>query len=69
MAYVRGEQILGGDDKEIRQRSISGSHFCQEGYSLGYETFRQLFLAVSPWGQGDRSESLVTSIFNVSMFW
>ncbi|XP_069954953.1 TBC1 domain family member 9 isoform X1 [Cherax quadricarinatus] len=63
--YVRGEQILGGEDKEVRQRNNSGNPLTQEGYALGYETFRQLFLAVSPWGQGDRSESLVTSIFNM----
>ncbi|KAK7079478.1 TBC1 domain member 8B, partial [Halocaridina rubra] len=65
VAYVRGEQILGGEDKEIRQRNISGTQVSHEGYGIGYETFRQLFLSVSPWGQGDRAESLVTSTFNM----
>lgn len=65
--YVRGEQILGGEDKEVRQRSISGGPPTQEGYMLGYDTFRQLFLAVAPWGQGDRAEALATSTFNVSV--
>ncbi|ROT65050.1 putative TBC1 domain family member 9 isoform X1 [Penaeus vannamei] len=65
VVYVRSEQILGGDDKEIRQRNNSGNPLNQEGYALGYETFRQLFLAVSPWGQGDRAESLTTSMFNM----
>ncbi|XP_045619389.2 TBC1 domain family member 9 isoform X2 [Procambarus clarkii] len=63
--YVRGEQILGGEDKEVRQRNNSANPLTQEGYALGYETFRQLFLSVSPWGQGDRAESIVTSIFNM----
>ncbi|XP_066990352.1 TBC1 domain family member 9 isoform X1 [Macrobrachium rosenbergii] len=65
VAYVRAEQILGADDKEIRQRSMSGNQLGQEGYALGYETFRQLFLTASPWGQGDRADSLVTSMFNM----
>ncbi|XP_063602227.1 TBC1 domain family member 9-like [Penaeus indicus] len=65
VVYVRSEQILGGDDKELRQRNNSGNPLNQEGYALGYETFRQLFLAVSPWGQGDRAESLTTSMFNM----
>ncbi|XP_068205458.1 TBC1 domain family member 9 [Palaemon carinicauda] len=65
VAYVRAEQILGADDKELRQRSMSGNQLGQEGYALGYETFRQLFLAASPWGQGDRADSLVTSTFNM----
>lgn len=63
--YVRGEQILGGEDKEMRQRSSSGGPLTHEGYVLGYDTFRQLFLAVAPWGQGDRAEALVTSTFNM----
>lgn len=63
--YVQGEQILGGKDKEVRQRNNSGNPLTREGYALGYETFRQLFLAVSPWGQGDRAECLVTSTFNM----
>ncbi|KAG7166769.1 TBC1 domain family member 9-like, partial [Homarus americanus] len=67
--YVRGEQILGGEDKEVRQRNNSGNPLTQEGYALGYETFRQLFLAVSPWGQGDRADSIVTSTFNLRLFY
>ncbi|XP_063851572.1 TBC1 domain family member 9-like isoform X1 [Scylla paramamosain] len=63
--YVRGEQILGGDDKEVRQRSSSGGPLTHEGYVVGYDTFRQLFLAVAPWGQGDRAEALATSTFNM----
>lgn len=66
--YVRGEQILGGEDKEVRQRSNSISPLNQEGYTLSYETFRHLFLNVAPWGQGDRAESMVTSVFNVSIY-
>ncbi|XP_050726567.1 TBC1 domain family member 9-like isoform X2 [Eriocheir sinensis] len=65
VVYVRGEQILGGDDKEVRQRSSSGGPLTQEGYTLGYDTFQQLFLAVAPWGQGDRAEALATSTFNM----
>ena len=65
MIYVRGEQILGGEDKEVRQRSSSVGLHTHEGYGVGYDTFRQLFLAVAPWGQGDRADALATSMFNV----
>lgn len=72
--YVRGEQLLGSEDKEVRQRAASGSvgwggtPLAQDGYALSYDTFSTLFLAVTPWGRGDRAPALVTSTFNVSVF-
>lgn len=74
VVYVRGEQLLGSEDKEVRQRAASGSGgwggtpLAQDGYALSYDTFSTLFLAVTPWGRGDRAPALVTSTFNVSVF-
>ncbi|KAK4303862.1 hypothetical protein Pmani_024162 [Petrolisthes manimaculis] len=71
VVYVRGEQLLGSEDKEMRQRAASGSSswggtpLSQEGYALSYDTFSTLFLAVTPWGRGDRAPALVTSTFNL----
>ncbi|CAL4130460.1 unnamed protein product, partial [Meganyctiphanes norvegica] len=63
--YIRSEQILGSEDKEIRQRNNSGGPLNQEGYAVAYDTYHQLFTSIAPWGQGDRADALATSTFNL----
>ena len=67
MIYVRGDQILGAEDKEIRQRNngSAGPLIYQEGYTVSYDTFCQLFLHITPWGGGDRSIALAISAFHL----
>ncbi|XP_076068621.1 TBC1 domain family member 8/9 isoform X2 [Oratosquilla oratoria] len=61
--YIRGEQILGGEDKEVRQRGNMGNPLNQDGYLVSFETYRNLFMALVPWSKGDRALDICTSTF------
>ena len=67
---VRGEQPIGGEDKELRHHSNSGGgaqHYHQDGgYTVHYNLFKTIVANATLWGEAhDRVDQLSTSAFNL----
>ncbi|KAB7494763.1 TBC1 domain family member 9 [Armadillidium nasatum] len=65
--YVRSRQSLESPDKEVRHTTVSlgGTSMSQDCYTVSFNTFKNIFLKVTPWGNSDRSDALSMSIFNL----
>ena len=67
---VRGEQPIGGEDRELRHHSNSGGgaqHYHQDGgYSVPFNLFKTLIIEATLWGRAvDRVDQLSMSAFNL----